>query len=85
MRVLVVEDETLLAEQVKNHLTQQQFSVDLSYDGTDGFFKISEYPYDLAIIDIGLPKMDGLSLIRKARQQDIKTPVIVLTARGGWQ
>lgn len=85
MRVLVVEDETLLAEQVKNHLMQQQFSVDLSHDGSDGFFKISEYPYDLAIIDIGLPKLDGLSLIRKARQQEIKTPVIVLTARGSWQ
>lgn len=79
MRVLVVEDETLLAEQVKNHLMQQQFSVDLSHDGSDGFFKISEYPYDLAIVDIGLPKLDGLSLIRKARQQDIKTPIILLT------
>ena len=66
MRVLVVEDEVLLAEQVKNHLTQQQFSVDVSHDGADGFFKISEYPYDLAIIDIGLPKMDGLALIRRA-------------------
>ena len=85
MRVLVVEDEILLAEQVKTHLTQQQFSVDVSHDGDDGFFKLSEYPYDLAIIDIGLPKMDGLALIRKARQQDIKTPVIVLTARGSWQ
>ncbi len=85
MRVLVVEDEVLLAEQIKNHLLQQQFSVDLSHDGSDGFFKISEYPYDLAIIDIGLPKLDGLSLIRKARQQDLKTPIIILTARGSWQ
>ncbi len=59
MRVLVVEDEMLLAEQIKNHLQQQQFSVDLSNDGVDGFFKISEYPYDLAIIDLGLPKLDG--------------------------
>ena len=73
MRVLVIEDEMLLAEQIKNHLLQQQFSVDLSHDGVDGFFKISEYPYDLAIIDLGLPKLDGLSVIRKARQQDIKT------------
>jgi two-component system response regulator PhoP len=85
MRLLVVEDENLLAEQIRDHLLQQQFSVDLAEDGDDGWFKLSEYPYDLAIIDIGLPKMDGLTLIRKARQNDIKTPVIVLTARGSWQ
>ncbi|EGM78878.1 response regulator with CheY-like receiver domain and winged-helix DNA-binding domain protein [Rheinheimera sp. A13L] len=85
MRLLVVEDETLLAEQIREHLVQQQFSVDVAHDGADGWFKLSEYPYDLAIIDIGLPKMDGLSLIRKARQNEIKTPVIVLTARGSWQ
>lgn len=85
MRLLVVEDEALLAQQVKDHLTQQQFSVDVATDGDEGWFKLSEYPYDLAIIDIGLPKMDGLTLIRKARQNGIKTPVIVLTARGSWQ
>ncbi|MDX3772905.1 response regulator transcription factor [Chromatiaceae bacterium AAb-1] len=85
MRLLVVEDEQLLAEQIKNHLLQNQFSVDIAKDGDDGWFKLSEYPYDLAIVDIGLPKMDGLSLIRKARQQSLKTPIIVLTARGSWQ
>ena len=85
MRVLVVEDETLLAEQIKHQLVQQQFSVDIAQDGDDGWFKLAEYPYDLAVIDLGLPKMDGLSLIRKARQQEIKTPIIILTARGSWQ
>jgi two-component system response regulator PhoP len=85
MRVLVVEDETLLAEQIKHQLVQQQFSVDIAHDGDDGWFKLAEYPYDLALIDLGLPKMDGLSLIRKARQQEIKTPIIILTARGSWQ
>lgn len=85
MRVLVVEDEKLLAEQIKDQLLQQQFSVDLAIDGADGWFKLSEYPYDLAIIDLGLPKMDGLSLIRKARKQEIKAPIIILTARGSWQ
>lgn len=85
MRVLVVEDEVLLAEQVKSQLMQQQFSVDLSHDGSDGLYKIMEYPYDLAIVDLGLPKLDGLALIRKARQQEVKTPVIILTARGNWQ
>ncbi|KKO49282.1 transcriptional regulator [Arsukibacterium sp. MJ3] len=85
MRVLVVEDETLLAEQIKQQLLQQQFSVDIAHDGDDGWFKLAEYPYDLALIDLGLPKMDGLTLIRKARQQDIKTPIIILTARGSWQ
>ena len=85
MRVLVVEDETLLAEQIKQQLAQQQFSVDIARDGDDGWFKLAEYPYDLAVIDLGLPKMDGLTLIRKARQKDIKTPIIILTARGSWQ
>lgn len=85
MRVLVVEDESLLADQIKSQLLQQQFSVDLAGDGADGWFKLSEYPYDLAIIDLGLPKLDGLSLIRKARKQEIKTPIIILTARGSWQ
>jgi len=85
MRVLVVEDEVLLAEQVKSQLMQQQFSVDLSHDGSDGLYKITEYPYDLAIVDLGLPKLDGLALIRKARQQEVKTPVIILTARRNWQ
>jgi two-component system response regulator PhoP len=85
MRILVVEDEQLLANQIRNHLTEQSFSVDMAFDGRDGDFKISEYPYDLAIIDLGLPQMDGLSLIRKARKKDIKTPIIILTARGSWQ
>ncbi|GAB2929634.1 response regulator transcription factor [Rheinheimera gaetbuli] len=85
MRLLVVEDENLLAQQIKEQLMQQQFSVDVATDGDDGWFKLSEYPYDLAIIDIGLPKMDGLSVIRKARQAGIKTPIIILTARGSWQ
>ena len=85
MRLLVVEDESLLAQQIKEQLQQQQFSVDVATDGDDGWFKLSEYPYDLAIIDIGLPKMDGLTLIRKARQKALKTPIIVLTARGSWQ
>lgn len=85
MRILVVEDENLLAEQIKTGLQQQQFSVDLAHDGDDGWFKLSEYPYDLAIIDLGLPKLDGLSVIRKARTHDIKTPIIILTARGSWQ
>lgn len=85
MRLLVVEDENLLAQQIKEQLMQQQFSVDVAFDGDDGWFKLSEYPYDLAIIDIGLPKMDGLSVIRKARQAGLKTPIIILTARGSWQ
>ncbi|MDP2715885.1 MULTISPECIES: response regulator transcription factor [unclassified Rheinheimera] len=85
MRLLVVEDESLLAQQIKEQLQQQNFSVDVAVDGDDGWFKLSEYPYDLAIIDIGLPKMDGLTLIRNARQKALKTPIIVLTARGSWQ
>lgn len=85
MRVLVIEDEKLLADQIKAQLLLQQFSVDVAVDGADGWFKLSEYPYDLAIIDLGLPKLDGLSVIRKARKSELKTPIIILTARGSWQ
>jgi len=85
MRILVTEDDLALADNLKTLLQQQHFSVDVSHDGEDGLFQITENPYDMAIIDIGLPKKNGMELIREARQQGISIPVLILTARDRWQ
>jgi two-component system response regulator PhoP len=85
MRILLTEDDLALAANLKKILQDNHFSVDVSHDGEDGLFQILEYPYDLAIIDIGLPKKDGMSLIREARAKGITIPVLILTARDRWQ
>jgi two-component system response regulator PhoP len=85
MRILLTEDDLSLAENLKQMLQNNHFSVDVCHDGESGLFQIIEYPYDLAIIDIGLPKKDGMSLIREARAAGIAIPVLILTARDRWQ
>lgn len=85
MRLLVVEDEQLLRDQLVDRLRSAGFAVDAAVDGEEGLYFVTEYPLDLAIIDIGLPKMSGLDLIKKARDQGVKLPIIILTARGRWQ
>jgi two-component system, OmpR family, response regulator PhoP len=85
MRLLIVEDEQQLRERLCTSLTQQGFAVDSSKDGLEGLYQIEQYPYDLAIIDLGLPEISGIELIRKLRQQDKTFPILILTARGDWQ
>lgn len=85
MRILLTEDDIALAENLKKMLQDNHFSVDVCHDGEDGLFQINENPYDLAIIDIGLPKRDGMSLIRQARQDGVSIPILILTARDRWQ
>lgn len=85
MRILIVEDENLLRQVLANTLTEKGFSVDVAKDGRDGLFKASQYRYDLAIIDLGLPEISGISLIRQIRDQDIDYPILILTARSDWQ
>lgn len=85
MRILLTEDDLALADNLKTVLVNNNFSVDLSHDGEDGLFQICENPYDLAIIDIGLPIRDGMSLIREARSKGVATPILILTARDRWQ
>lgn len=85
MRILLVEDDAQLHENLKNALIGQNYSVDSAFDGEEGLYLASEYQYDAAIIDIGLPKLDGISLITQLREQDVKYPVLVLTARDRWQ
>ncbi len=85
MRILVVEDETELRELLGRALKRQGYAVDLCADGDDGLFYATEYPVDLAIIDLGLPGQSGLDILRAARQADRRYPVLILTARSDWQ
>jgi two-component system OmpR family response regulator len=81
MRILVVEDDLKIAQFVTDGLQQAGFVVDRASDGETGFDLASTESYDAAVIDIMLPKMDGLTLIEQLRHQDIHTPVIILSAR----
>lgn len=82
MRVLIVEDEKRLANLLKKGLEEHSFVVDLSHDGQDGLYQAEISPYDAIILDVMMPKMDGFTVLRKLREREIHTPVIMLTARG---
>ena len=71
--------------QLDTLLQQNGYSVDIADNGEHALYQLNEFPYDLAIIDIGLPKLDGFDVIRKARQADVSCPVLILTARDRWQ
>jgi two-component system response regulator PhoP len=85
MRVLVVEDEAALRETLKTRLSAAGFTVDVSADGNEGLFAGQEYPLDVAIIDLGLPGLGGLELIRRLRAARKTFPILILTARDNWQ
>lgn len=85
MRLLVVEDESLLRQQLKLGLERAGYVVDDAADGKTGLFQATEYDYDAAIIDLGLPQLDGISVIRQLREAGKQYPVLILTARGDWQ
>ena len=85
MRALIVEDEASLREGLRDQLVKQGFTVDVAADGEEGLFAGSEYPLDIAVIDLGLPKLPGLDLIRALRKAGKKFPILVLTARDRWQ
>ncbi|MDH5432964.1 MAG: response regulator transcription factor, partial [Gammaproteobacteria bacterium] len=85
MKILIVEDEANLRERLVTHFKQQGFAVEQADNGRDGLFLACEYPIDIAVVDIGLPEMDGLELIAKLREKGKQLPVIVLTARDSWQ
>jgi len=85
MRALVVEDEAALREGLRAQLVEQGFTVDVAADGNEGLFAGSEYPLDIAVIDLGLPKLSGLDLIRALRKAGKKFPILILTARDRWQ
>jgi two-component system response regulator PhoP len=85
MRVLVVEDEASLRDALKTDLAAAGYTVDLAADGEEGLYAALEYPIDVAIIDLGLPKLSGLELIRRLRAEGRTYGVLVLTARDRWQ
>ena len=85
MRLLVVEDETELRQQLVERLTQEGYAVDAAGDGEEGLYIGLEYPIDGAVVDIGLPKMDGIEMLSRMRESGKTTPVLILTARGRWQ
>lgn len=85
MRILVIEDEPILQEQLAAILTKQGYAVDCAGDGEEGLYQGTEYPYDLAIIDLGLPKIDGIEVIKRLRKDNKNFPILILTARDQWQ
>mgnify|MGYP006113996487 FL=1 len=85
MRLLIVEDETLLREQLASTLGVDGYAIDQASDGREGLYLGTEYDYDLAVIDLGLPELDGVSLIKALRLADRNFPIIILTARAQWQ
>ena len=85
MRILLVEDEPLLRSQLQALLQQKGYSVDAAEDGESGLFLGREYAIDLAIIDLGLPGISGMQLIRELRQLQRDFPILILTARDSWQ
>jgi DNA-binding response OmpR family regulator len=85
MRVLLVEDHKPLRKSLKQGLEEEGFAVDAAADGEEGDFKARTAQYDVIILDLMLPKIDGLTLLQKWRHEGIKTHVLVLTARGTWE
>lgn len=85
MRVLIVEDEQQLRAQLRDTLQSQGYVVDATGEGKEGLFFASEYPVDAAVVDLGLPDLSGLEIIRRLRAKGNRLPILILTARGRWQ
>ena len=81
MRILIIEDEKRLSDNIKKGLTEEGFAVDVAYDGEDGQYMAQEETYDAIILDLSLPKIDGVTLCKNLRRKGIKTPILMLTAR----
>jgi two-component system OmpR family response regulator len=84
MRVLVVEDDENLNRQISDALTEAGYAVDKAFDGEEGHFLGETEPYDAVVLDIGLPQMDGLSVLEAWRREGKTMPVLLLTARDRW-
>lgn len=82
MRILVVEDEHRIAASIKKGLEQERYAVDIAYTGLDGYDLASTEDYELIILDLMLPEMDGITVCKKLRKNNIHTPILILTAKG---
>jgi two-component system response regulator PhoP len=85
MRLLLIEDDAVLRLGLKRQLEADGYRVDMAADGEDGLFQAREYPLDLAIVDLGLPKVNGLTVVQTLRAEGRTLPILILTARGSWQ
>jgi two-component system response regulator PhoP len=85
MRALVIEDDPQLRAQVSEYLAEEGYAVDAAGDGDEGQYMALEYPIDLAVVDLGLPKTPGIAIIKAVRKAGRKFPILILTARDGWQ
>ncbi len=85
MKILIVEDEDKLRHQLYSQLKERQYIVEQASDGEEGVYMGLEFPLDLAIVDLGLPKINGVDVIRQWRTKGVSFPILILTARGNWQ
>jgi two-component system response regulator PhoP len=85
MRLLLIEDDAILRIGLQRQLQADGYRVDVAADGEDGLFQAREYPVDLAIVDLGLPKLSGLAVVQTLRADGRTLPILILTARGSWQ
>jgi two-component system response regulator PhoP len=85
MRVLLIEDEDHLRNQLRDRLKTEGHVVDIAADGEEGLYAGMEYPADIAVIDLGLPKLSGIEVIKRLRTAEKRFPILILTARGRWQ
>ena len=85
MRVLVIEDEGTLREQLIKRLRTEGYAVDAATDGEEGLYLGDEHPFDLGVVDLGLPRLSGIKVIKELRRRGKRFPILILTARGRWQ
>lgn len=85
MRLLLIEDDADLRQGLARQLEAEGYRVDQAGDGAEGLFIAQEYPVDLAIVDLGLPKVNGLTIVQRLRAEGKEIPLLILTARGTWQ
>jgi DNA-binding response OmpR family regulator len=84
MRVLIVEDDRQIAAEVAHALEGAGYVAEQSHDGEDAWFRAETQAFDVIVLDLGLPRMDGLSVLKQLRQAEVSTPVLILTARDSW-
>jgi two-component system response regulator PhoP len=84
VRLLLIEDDPALRAGLKRQLETDGYRVDEAADGEDGLFQVREYPVDLAIVDLGLPRLSGLEVVKRLRAGGSTVPILILTARGSW-
>lgn len=85
MRLLLIEDDAALRQGLARQLEAEGYRVDQAGDGEEGLYYAQEYPVDLAIVDLGLPKRNGISIVQTLRKQGRTLPILILTARSTWQ